>query len=147
MTSVPERLLLLSVKPRHANAILDGTKTVELRRRPPQIESPTEALIYSSSPAMELAGSCWIDDIVAMAPWTLWRTYGPRCGVTRREFMNYFEGLDTAHGLVLSRARRFDDAVRLADIRVEHEGFQPPQSFRYVATHFCTSVQGVATVR
>lgn len=140
MTTAAERLLFLSVKPRFANAILDGSKTIELRRRPPLIETPTEALIYSSSPAMELAGACWVNDIVAMAPWTLWRAYGKQCGVSRREFMDYFDGLDIAHGLILSKVHRFVSPVHLADIRVEHEGFQPPQSYRYVAPDFCALV-------
>lgn len=142
MTTINERLLLLSLKPRFAEAILSGMKSVELRRRPPQIATPTEALIYASSPTMELVGTCWVDDVIAMAPWTLWRTYGERCGVSRRDFMRYFDGCTTAHGLVISRPRRFDDAVGLTDIRREHAGFQPPQSFRYVSADFCRPIAG-----
>ena len=59
-----ERLLFLSLKPRFAEAIVSGEKTIELRRRPPQIDTPTEALIYASSPTKELIGACWVDDVV-----------------------------------------------------------------------------------
>lgn len=135
-----ERLLFLSLKPRFAEAIVSGEKTIELRRRPPQIDTPTEALIYASSPTKELIGACWVDDVVAMAPWTLWRTFGPVAGVTRHEFLRYFEGCKTAHGLLLSRPRRLPAAVGLLEMRRTLGGFQPPQSFRYVEPGFGTAV-------
>lgn len=132
MTVDADRLLFLSLKPRFAAAILNGTKTVELRRRPPQIATPTEALIYASSPTKALRGTCWVDDIVSMAPWTLWRTHGPATGVTRREFLDYFAGCDIAHALMLSRPQPLAAPVELPELRRTMGGFDPPQSFRYV---------------
>jgi predicted transcriptional regulator len=140
LTSANERLLFLSLKPRYADLILDGTKTVELRRRPPLIATPTEALVYSSTPLRALVGSCRVDRIVAMAPWTLWRKHGADTGVSRREFLRYFDGCSVAYGLLLSRPSRFDDSVDLAAMRQALGTFQPPQSFRYVPVSFHADV-------
>ena len=45
-----ERMIVLSLKPRFADVVLAGKKTVELRRAEPKIVVPTRALIYSTSP-------------------------------------------------------------------------------------------------
>ncbi len=142
ITEDSDRLLFLSLKPRFAEAILSGEKTIELRRRPPQIETPTEALIYASSPEKALVGGCWVDEIVAMAPWTLWRTFGQGTGVSRRELLAYFDGCTTAYGLLLSRPRRLPAAVGLLEMRRALGGFGPPQSFRYVEPGFDEAVAG-----
>lgn len=139
-TTDSDRLLFLSLKPEFAEGILSGKKTIELRRRPPLIDTPTEALVYASSPTMALVGSCWVDDIVELAPWTLWRTFGQMTGVSRRRFMQYFEGCATAHGLLLSRPSRLPEAVGLGEIRRAVGGFDPPQSFRYVDRAFDDAV-------
>lgn len=139
-TNASDRLLFLSLKPEFAEGILSGKKTIELRRRPPQIDTPTKALVYASSPTMALVGSCWVDDIVELAPWTLWRMFGPLTGVSRRRFMRYFDGCATAHGLLLSRPSRLPAAVGLGEMRRTLGGFNPPQSFRYVDRAFDDAV-------
>ena len=57
------RVLLLSLKPRYADAILSGAKTIELRRTRPNIKVPALALIYSTSPVRSLVGSCCVESI------------------------------------------------------------------------------------
>ena len=55
----------LSLKPRFAEAILAGTKTVELRRTTPKIEVPTRALLYTSTPVRALLGTCIITSVTS----------------------------------------------------------------------------------
>ena len=43
----PDRMIVLSLKPLYAEAILSGAKTVELRRIGPKISVRTRALIYA----------------------------------------------------------------------------------------------------
>jgi predicted transcriptional regulator len=126
------RRLLLSVKPRFAAAILDGSKTVELRRTRPRIEVPTEALIYSSSPERALIGTCDVVEVMAYTPRGMWQLVGQRTGVTYPEFQAYFVGCDTAYGLVLRNAQRLRNEVSLQSMRTTWNSFQPPQSFRYL---------------
>ncbi len=132
MSGSDDRLIFLSLKPRFAEAILSVDKQIELRRQPPRLDVPTRALLYASSPTMSLVGTCLVDDIVDLAPATLWRRYGGVSGVTRLEFGAYFEGCPRAYGLRLSEAVRLDEPVSLGSIRQELDGFHPPQSFRYL---------------
>ena len=127
-----DRRLMLSLKPRFADAILDGSKTVELRRTRPLVKIPTDALIYASSPTMAIIGRCRVDSIGSYAPTALWEAHGDSAGVTRREFRDYFNGADRAYALMLSGPSRFDESMQLADIRRWWPGFVAPQSFRYL---------------
>lgn len=131
--SLTDRLLFLSVKPVFSEAILCGTKTIELRRSRPRITVPTDALIYASSPTMALVGECVVDDITEWRVADLWKALGPRTGVDRTTFDSYYVGAEFAIALHLSKAKRLNSAVSLEDIRHRVEGFEPPQSFRYVS--------------
>ena len=130
MTNV-ERRLLLSLKPRFADAILDGTKTVELRRTRPLIRVPTDALIYASRPTMAIVGRCRVESIDSFTPTALWDAHGQSAGITRREFREYFRGAERAYGLMLSAPLRLE-SMHLAEVRRWWPGFVPPQSFRYL---------------
>ena len=44
------RTLLLSLRPRFADAILTGAKTIEVRRRPVNASAGTPISLYASSP-------------------------------------------------------------------------------------------------
>jgi predicted transcriptional regulator len=127
------RMILISVRPRFARAIVQGDKTVELRRTPPRIEVPTRALIYASSPERALVGMCDITRVLDYTPIGLWRQVGPRSAVTFDEFCAYFEGSSRAYGLVLEHAVPLEARISLSSIRDRWHGFQPPQSFRYLS--------------
>jgi len=127
-----DRALLLSLKPRFANAILDSEKTVELRRIRPLIRVPTVALLYASSPTMALVGVCRVDTVRSGSPARIWSEFGPATGISRREFSDYFSGAASACALLLSKPIRFRMSVGLAELRRWWPDFQPPQSFRYV---------------
>lgn len=128
------RMIVLSLKPRFAEAILAGTKTVELRRTTPKIEVPTRALLYATTPVRALLGTCIITDVRSANLTALWREYGPRSELSHDEFKRYFEGLDIGTALPLSNQRSLDRIVPLHDLRAKPRGFRPPQSFAYVDT-------------
>ena len=128
-----ERLIFLSLKPRFAEAIVSGEKLIELRRQRPNLDLPTRALLYASSPAMALVGECVVTGVVDLAPSTMWRRYGSVSGVTRTEFAEYFLGKKRTYGLLLDKPSRLRTPVPLQQLRDQFGTFQPPQSFRYFA--------------
>ena len=128
----PRRVLVLSLKPKYADAILSGTKTVELRRTRPNIKIPTLTLIYSTSPVRSIVGSCRADWTESRTLRDLWRLTSDRTGVSRREFHEYFAGLSEGVALHLSGAQRAEAPVSLAQLRRLVGGFRPPQSFAYL---------------
>ena len=127
-----DRMVVLSLKPRFAEAILAGTKTVELRRTTPKIEVPTRALLYASTPVRALLGSCIITSVASARLTELWCEFGSRADLPYQEFKRYFEGVEVGAALALAQQRPFTRIVPLQDLRAEPTGFRPPQSFAYV---------------
>ena len=125
-------MMILSLKPRFAEAILSGTKTVEVRRVEPRITVPTRAFVYATTPVRALLGCCIVDDVVSDSLGCLWQTYGSRTGLQYSEFLRYFDGVNTGTALTLSSAERFDLEIPLAALRSNLLGFRPPQSFAYL---------------
>lgn len=129
----PHRMLVLSLKPRFAEAILSGKKTVELRRVEPQIEIPTRALVYASSPTRSLMGQCVVREVIRLPLSMLWRRYGHDTALTQEEFSVYFAGKETGVALLLSDPVRLSSEVPLIKLRQSVDQFRAPQSFAYVA--------------
>lgn len=130
----PNRMVVLSLKPRFAEAILAGDKTVELRRTEPKIVVPTRALLYAASPVRALLGTCIITSVQPLDLPTLWREHGPAAGLLYNEFQGYFEGVEVGTALTLTQPRAFSQQIDLQDLRAKPQGFRPPQSFAYVDT-------------
>ena len=128
------RMIVLSLKPRFADAILAGTKTVELRRTRPKIEVPTQALLYATTPVRALLGTCIITDVRSANLTSLWREYGSRSELSYNEFKHYFDGLGVGTALTLAHQQPLDRMVPLQGLRAKPGGFRPPQSFAYVDT-------------
>jgi len=121
--------LLISIQSRFANAIFDGTKTVELRRRPPR-HDPDLAIIYSSGLDRRVLGIATLKQIHTSTPHDIWERFGSRTGVTRSEFSEYFDGSCSASALELARPERGTNELPLQWLRAL--GFEPPQSWRYM---------------
>ncbi len=124
-------MLLLSIRPRFVDAILAGAKRVELRRRKPRAESG-HALIYATSPRMELVASFRVASVVHAPLELLWQSYGDLAGITRGEFDAYFAGLQFGVAISIAEITKFSQPVRLEVIRETWNGFHPPQGFRYL---------------
>jgi predicted transcriptional regulator len=133
------RALLISIQPRFANAILDGTKTIELRRTMPTLPPGAIALIYSSSPTKALVGWATVEEVLQASPNALWREHKASTGVTSAEFKEYFADRADAYGLRLSAVRRADQDVSLTALRTY--GLEPPQSWRYVAVDLAKALR------
>lgn len=136
---IATRALLISIQPRFANAILDGTKTVELRRTTPTLPPAALALIYSSSPTKALVGWATVEEIVRATPHALWNEHKNLTGVTSAEFTDYFAGRTDAYGLRLSAASRAERELSLTALR--SHGLEPPQSWRYVAADLAKTLR------
>lgn len=127
-----ERTLLLSLRPRYAHAILDGSKTVEVRKRRVGASPGTRVILYASSPRKAVVGTARLRHTVVCAPEMAWRDHGATLGLARHEFDNYIAGRSEACLLLLENVQRLEPPLELADLR-RTRPFQPPQSYRYVS--------------
>ena len=127
-----DRMVVLSLKPRFAEAILAGEKTVELRRTEPKIVVPTRALLYATTPVRALLGTCVITSVRSADLAVLWREYGSKAALLDKEFQRYFDGVDMGTALTLTQPQAFSRQIPLDDLRAKPRSFRPPQSFAYV---------------
>jgi predicted transcriptional regulator len=114
----------VSVKPRFAEALLSGKKTVELRKKTPIPNKGDEIYVYAKVPQKELVGSVICEGVVVGTLPELWRQVRTRAAVSKEEFDAYFGSRKTGVGIVVKDAWRFARPLPLADI----PGFHPPQS-------------------
>src|SRR5882757_4574645 len=121
--------ILISVEPRHAENILAGRKTVELRRRPMHVKVGAIVWIYAKRPVGSIVGCAKVRDIHLLAPQALWRRFCNDCCIPRSEFFAYFEGVTQATALELSGCKRLGASLSLESLRGFSAGFQPPQFF------------------
>ena len=138
-----ERDILLSVQPRYGTLILDGSKTVELRRSRMRVAAGSRVLLYHSTPVRAVVGSAVVASIDSGSADELWDRVGEFCGVTREVYDEYFAGADTAYGVFLTDPQTLEQPVpltRLRELRLE-----PAQSFRYVSPDQAAALHAPST--
>lgn len=135
--------VLMSIKPIHADAILKGDKTVEIRRRLPNWPAGTVVYIYSSSPVKAVVGSFTVSDIWTDSPKKLWRIWGKQAGITQPEFMEYLEGNDCGFVIELTNVKKFLAQVPLVSLRSDLR-VEPLQSFRYLTDEEAKALERMA---
>ena len=123
------RAVLLSIKPKYADLILQGLKTVELRRS--WAAQPVGLIvIYASSPVQRLVGVVAVVDVKEQSIGELWKTSQAHGGgLTRKELQTYYQGKHRGFAVML---RDVKPAKTPADPTELLPEFVPPQSFRYL---------------
>lgn len=124
--------LFLSLRPRFAELLLNGSKSIELRRVRPDVAPGTSVLLYASSPIMKLVGRAEVAEVKVASAGQIWQEHAHETGISEREYTDYFEGLDHAVAIKLVNIRRLDRPRPLRELRASLAGFQPPQSYRYL---------------
>ncbi|MEJ7783295.1 MAG: ASCH domain-containing protein [Solirubrobacteraceae bacterium] len=115
--------VLMSIRPMYTEAILAGTKTVELRRRRPSFSRGTRILVYATSPDQRVQGAFDVGGVIEDSPEGLWPTIEHRAGVDRETFDSYFSGCDVAFAIEVENPRRIVPAAL---------PIRPPQSYQFL---------------
>lgn len=121
--------ILISLKPKHAEQIFGGVKTVELRRRRPNVDSGTRVWIYATVPVAAIRGHASITKIESASPSSIWKDWGAWTGITKGEFDLYFKDCKLAHAIVLDDVMVMKNSLPLVKIREAIDRFQPPQFY------------------
>jgi len=132
--SVDEHLtdgaLLMSVRPRYAEMILSGVKTVEIRRKFSSKWSGQRVCLYASHPLCSVVGEACIGRVVSGTPVAIWNSFGPRIGCTKEEFDSYVGLNSEVFAVVLHGVRAYSPAIHRDEIsRLSGEKFRPPLSY------------------
>lgn len=124
--------VLMSIKPKYAEMIFDGRKTIELRRVCPKVTTGDLVLVYVSGPRMALVGGFEVEGVVSASPSLFRREWLCESGVSKDVFETYFRDVSVAYGIRVGRRWQFEKPAELSSLRRRKGGFQPPQSYRYI---------------
>lgn len=142
-SSLPQagRTIVLSIKPRYADLILAGTKTVEFRRAW-AAEKVDAIAIYASAPIQRIVGVAQVSDVVVAKPALLWE-YCKKLGggLSKSELSAYMVGKPKGFAVLIHRVRKFDQGIVPSRAI---EGFTPPQSFRYMTAAEVRKLERIA---
>lgn len=122
-------VVLLSLRPEFAAAILSGHKRYEFRRTIFRRRGVTAALLYSNSSERRVVGAFEIGRVYEATPERLWEKYRHVAGIDESAFFAYFEGVNRGYAIGISRVHRFTPPV---DPYAALEDFVAPQSFYYL---------------
>jgi predicted transcriptional regulator len=129
------QVILMSIKPKYAEQIMRGSKTVELRRVAPNLDKSAVILIYESTPVKAITGYAFITAISKLSPSEAWAQYAGKAQISKHDFDEYYQGTDQAFVIHLKEAVRLLEPISLADLRSERILSNPPQSYRYLHLH------------
>lgn len=122
------KFVLLSIKPEYVEAIVDGRKKVEFRKRIFS-DSVERAFVYASSPVKRIIGSFLVDEVAKDTPENLWKEYS-MCGcISEEKFYDYFSNHSIAYGIKIPSFDLLDVPFDPYDADPK---FRPPQSFCYI---------------
>lgn len=126
------KILLLSIQPKFAEKIFDGSKTIELRRVKPKLSEKDYIIVYVSSPIKQIQGVFEVKQIIEKPIEELWISVKSYAGVTKQEFDNYFSGVRIGYGIYIGDMMNVLRPIELNEIKKQWVGFHPPQSYKYL---------------
>lgn len=120
--------VILSIKPIFAQAIMNGTKKVEFRKKIFK-KSVDKVFIYSSSPEKKIIGYFTIGEIVEDTPEKLWEKFNSVGGIDKNSFFDYYKNSETGYSIGIKSFERFEEEIDPVEF---FEKFCAPQSYIYL---------------
>lgn len=120
--------VLLSIKPKYANAILNGEKEYEFRKVIFKEKNVEKVYIYSSSPIKKIVGVFTVGGIIEDHPKRIWKKCQDKSGITKEDFFTYFNGCKKGYAIKIDNLKPMKTPL---DLKKIYPDFIPPQSFCY----------------
>ena len=96
-------LALLSIHPKYATLIFNGTKRVEFRKKTFGRAVKT-VVVYATSPVSRIVGYFTVKEIFRESPSRVWARFEAYGGISKSEFDEYYRGTDTAVAILIEEA-------------------------------------------
>lgn len=120
--------VLLSIKPKYADLIFDGTKKFEFRRTIFKNENIKTIVVYASSPVQKVIGEFEIEMILNKDLAVLWKQTKKHAGIDEQYFFEYFINKEKGYAIKIKKTRKYRKPLCLRD----DFNLLPPQSFLYL---------------
>lgn len=121
-------VIVLSIKPLYANAILSGEKTVEFRKNGIPIDVKT-IVLYTTQPEQKIVGYFDVMQCEIEHPKVLWEKYGDCGHISFDDFNSYYKGKKLGKCFIVGTVYRFKMPVPLSKC---NSFTNSPQSFAYL---------------
>lgn len=122
------RHVVMSVHPQFAEAIMDGRKKVEFRKRR-LADDVAVVWVYATAPVSRVIGYFEVGTIHTANPTDLWDRFSNVGCIDRAAFDRYYADSPTGAGISIRKAVRLQSPAHIADILPSGV---PPQSYAYV---------------
>lgn len=121
--------VLISIKPKYVEKILQGEKKFEFRKTIFKRENIRKVFIYSSAPVQKIVASFEIEEIFRGHPKEIWNSCKKGAGISEDAYFDYFADREYACSIQIKNLHRFQNPVS----PYEHiPNFVPPQSYMFV---------------
>jgi len=121
--------VLLSIRPKYAEAITAGRKSFEFRKSIFKHHCVERVYLYATRPVSKVVGSFKVGEIICSEPKLLWEKLGRLSGVSSKEFFKYFKDNNIGFAIEIKDLEVFQKPVNPS---LFIEGFTPPRSFKYI---------------
>lgn len=130
---MPNKMLIMSIKPEYLKKILSGSKSIELRKVKPNLSKGDLIIFYASSPQKAICGAATVSSIAEDTPSTIWNSFSDKLGIDKVKYDSYFSNSKKAYAILLDVVWEYLQPVHLNKLREAKADFRPPQSFRYLS--------------
>lgn len=120
--------VLLSIKPKYAFKIFDGTKKYEFRKNIFKRKDIDKIIVYASSPVQKVIGEFEIADILYEETELLWQMTRQYSGISKDSYDKYFKNKDRAFAIRVGSVKEYANPKLLSDLNINFA----PQSFAYL---------------
>lgn len=120
--------VLLSIKPKFAEKIFNGTKKYEFRKSIFKNTNVRTVVVYVSTPVRKVIGEFTIEEILHDDIEAIWNTTALFSGITRDYYLSYFSNREKAFAIKIGKVFRYQQARDLSDFHLKFA----PQSFVYL---------------
>lgn len=122
--------LLMSVKPKFAEKIMNGSKSIEIRRQFSGRWANHDVAFYASQPMGALIGKATVNSVTRGRPDDLWSRFEGQIGCSRPEFDAYVSDADEVTAIEFKNVCAYDNSVALNRLKdLLREKLAPPQSY------------------
>lgn len=121
------KIKALSIKRVYAERIIDGTKKIELRKRPVGMNIGDLILLYETTPNSVIKGGFIADQTISLPVQEMWSKYSNLLGVEKSFYDKYFQNSAFAYGTFVHQSFSFSP-IFLKELRELCPNFCPPQA-------------------
>lgn len=126
--------IVLSIKPKFTNLILDGSKTIEMRTKiGKKFIKGSKIIIYSSSPCKAIVAIAKIKQIQGLKKNKVTEHHLKQICISQNFFDEYMQKRDVCYLITLTDIQKLKYPIPLAELRKLN--FTVPQSFCYASIY------------